>query len=172
QQKRELFRQLQQANNIKAELDNAYEEAAWTEKIKGIYGQFISPEVVRMVLDHPNDFWKRGEEREITMLLAEVDNFTDNVAAMPPEEKIETLNKIFNFLTEAIQAEMGQVNRINGEAMLCLFGAPVGLVNHAESALRAAQRIRNLWGAFAASHRAPKAAGPFGVKMAIHSGRV
>ena len=51
-EKREFFKELTSAKNVKAQLDVAYEEQAWNEKIKGIYGQFTSPEVVKMV--HPN----------------------------------------------------------------------------------------------------------------------
>src|SRR5262249_25480763 len=117
-EKREFFKELSSAKNTKAELDAAYEENAWQEKIKGIYGQFTSPEVVKMVLEHPHDFWKRGEERDVTLLMAEVARFSENVESLPPEGKIETLNKIFDFLTEAVQAEMGHVNRIHGESLL------------------------------------------------------
>jgi CheY-like chemotaxis protein len=172
QEKRAFFRDLLEAKNMKADMDRAYEELAWNEKIKGIYGQFTSPEVVKMVLDHPDDFWKRGEERDVTLLLAEVARFSENVESMSPDGKIDTLNKIFNFLTEAIQHEMGHVNRISGEGMLALFGAPVGMVNHAEAAVTAAQRIRNLWKAFTASNKFVEAGGAFGVKIAVHTGRV
>ncbi len=171
-QKRDLLRSLQEAKNSRAEIDNAYQELAWSEKIRGIYGQFTSPDVVRMVLEQPDDFWKRGEERDITLFMAEVTNFSESTAAMPAQEKIETLNKIFNFLTEAIQAEMGHVNRINGEAMMALFGAPVGLVDHAAAAVKAARRVRNLWSAFSASRRGSRDAVPLGLHMALHSGRV
>lgn len=171
-EKREFFRELLEAKNMKADVDRAYEELAWNEKIKGIYGQFTSPEVVKMVLEYPHDFWKRGEERDVTLLLAEVAEYSENVAALPAEEKIETLNKIFNFFTEAVQHEMGHVNRIHGEALLALFGAPVALVSHAEAAATAARRIMNLWKAFIASNRFPPATGTFGVKIAVHTGRV
>lgn len=170
-EKREFFKELTSAKNVKAQLDVAYEEQAWNDKIKGIYGQFTSPEVVRMVLEHPHDFWKRGEERDVSLLLVEVARFTENVESMSPEGKIETLNKIFDFLTEAVQAEMGHVNRIYGESLLAIFGAPVSHITHAEAAITAAQRIRNLWKAFTSANRFP-AMGGFGLKIAVHTGRV
>jgi DNA-binding response OmpR family regulator len=170
-QRRELFQQLHEARRVRAEMDVAYEEQAWAEKIRGIYGQFTSPEVVQMVLEHPHDFWKRGEERDVTLLVAEVDRFAETFADRPPQGKIEMLNKIFNLLTEAIQADMGHISRIHGESLMAIFGAPVALVNHAASASRAARRIKSLWESFAAPFRS--AQGPsIGLKMAIHSDRV
>jgi class 3 adenylate cyclase/FixJ family two-component response regulator len=171
-QKRDLLKALQESRNAKAEMDNAYQELAWTEKIKGIYGQFTSPDVVRMVLEQPGEFWKRGEERDITLFAAEVVNFAENVAGRPPQDKIDTLNRILNFLTEAIQAEMGHINQINGEAVMALFGAPVAIIDNAAAAVRAARRIRNLWGAFSASQRPTQGESPLGLRMALHSGRV
>jgi class 3 adenylate cyclase len=48
----------------------------------------------------------------------------------------------------------------------------VSQINHAESAVTAARRIQNLWKAFTASNRFPVNGGAFGVRLAVHTGKV
>ena len=45
--------------------------------------------------------------------------------AMPPTEVVRLLNKFFRVVIEVVEAEGGFVNKFEGDAALCVFGAPV-----------------------------------------------
>jgi adenylate cyclase len=52
------------------------------------------------------------------------------------------LNRFFEVVVEATSAEGGLVNKFEGDAALCVFGAPTEHADAAGAALRAARRIR------------------------------
>jgi class 3 adenylate cyclase len=153
-EKRGYQRRLQEGREQMVQIDRTYEELAWGQKIKSLYG----------------DFWKRGEERDVTILLVEVMGFFEAVRDAPPEEKVSTLNNAINILTDAIQAEMGHLCHIQGETVHALFGSPVPLLDHAAAALRAARRMRNLWGAFSSSSKTRNLSS-VGLKTAVLTGK-
>jgi adenylate cyclase len=51
------------------------------------------------------------------------------------------LNRFFAVVVETVEAEGGLVNKFEGDAALCVFGAPVDLPDPAGAALRSARRI-------------------------------
>jgi adenylate cyclase len=51
------------------------------------------------------------------------------------------LNRFFEIVVEAIEADGGLVNKFEGDAALCVFGAPADHPDPAGAALRAARRI-------------------------------
>jgi adenylate cyclase len=51
------------------------------------------------------------------------------------------LNRFFEIVVETVEGEGGLVNKFEGDAALCVFGAPTDLDDPAGAALRAARRI-------------------------------
>jgi adenylate cyclase len=62
--------------------------------------------------------------------------------ARPAPEVVATLNALFGAVVRAAKSEGGWVNKFEGDAALCVFGAPVDEPDHAARALRAARRLR------------------------------
>ncbi|MBK9503029.1 MAG: adenylate/guanylate cyclase domain-containing protein [Leptospiraceae bacterium] len=54
------------------------------------------------------------------------------------------LNQYFEQMSACITNEKGLVNKFIGDAILAVFGAPIPLLNHAESAVNAAIEMRKL----------------------------
>ena len=61
--------------------------------------------------------------------------------AMPPTEVVRLLNRFFRVVIEAVESEDGLVNKFEGDAALCIFGAPVSCDDPAGEALRAARKL-------------------------------
>src|SRR5207245_3296705 len=57
----------------------------------------------------------------------------------PPDEVVAVLNAFFETVVARVAAEGGLVNKFEGDGALCVFGAPVPQLDHAERALRAAR---------------------------------
>lgn len=141
--KRELSQELAREKILREELDQAYAKLELVEEVRETFGQFVTPEVAKFVLAHPQDYWKRGERKVVTVLFADVRGFTPFSAHVTPEEVVSALNDIFAHVIEAVQQEGGILNKFMGDGMMALFGAPVPQENHACAAARAALRARD-----------------------------
>lgn len=140
--KRHLSKELEREKTLREELNRAYIELSQMQKVRDLFGQFTTPEVARFVLEHPDDFWKRGERRDVTILFADVRGFTPYARMVPPEKAVESLNQIFDVLVGAIQDQGGVVNKFLGDGVMGVFGAPQTLDDHAAAAARAATKAR------------------------------
>jgi adenylate cyclase len=106
-----------------------------------------------------------AQDRDISVLFADLVGFTTLSEALAPSEVAAVLNRFFSEMTEAIFAEEGTVDKFIGDAILAVFGAPVEQSDHARRAVRAAQAMRR------AVARLNAAGGrPLRVRYAINSG--
>lgn len=151
--KRQLSQELAREKALRAELDRAYTELARMEKVRETFGQFVTPEVAEYVLSHPQDFMKHGERKEVTILFADVRNFTPFSARVQPEEVVSVLNDIFVRMIGAVNSAGGILNKFIGDGLMALFGVPVPIEDHAQAAARAALRARDAVEAMAESRR-------------------
>jgi adenylate cyclase len=88
-----------------------------------------------------NDPELGGEAREITALFVDLENFTSYTESHTPEEVVTELNTFFAIVIRVVMDEGGWVNKFEGDAALCIFGAPAHQPDHAARALRAAARL-------------------------------
>lgn len=143
--KRGLSKELERERLLREELKRAYSELSSMQKVRDLFGQFTTPEVAKFVMDHPDDFWKRGERREVTILFADVRQFTPYAARVQPEEAVHSLNQIFEVLVAAVREEGGEVNKFMGDGLMAIFGAPRDVPDHAIAATRAALKARAMF---------------------------
>jgi adenylate cyclase len=83
----------------------------------------------------------RGERRHVTVLLVDLQGYTRYSEQRSPEEVVAMLNRFFRVVVAAVDREGGWVNKFEGDAALCIFGAPHDTPDHARRALRAAAAI-------------------------------
>jgi len=83
-----------------------------------------------------------GEEREIAALFIDLVGSTSLAASGPPNEVVELLNRFFRTVVEVIEEHGGFVNKFEGDAALCVFGAPVATEDPARDCLAAARALR------------------------------
>lgn len=85
----------------------------------------------------------RGDERRVvTVLFADLVGFTSLSEARDPEQVKNFVDACFARLVPEVTAFGGQVDKIMGDAVLALFGAPVAHEDDAERAVRAALRMQ------------------------------
>lgn len=170
-EKRQLSRELAREKALRAELDRAYTSLARMEKVRETFGQFVTPEVAEYVLAHPNDFWKRGERKVVTILFADVRGFSSFAAGIQPEEAVSALNDIFARVIDAIHREGGVLNKFLGDGLMALFGAPVPSGDHVCAAARAALRARDAVEELSESRRT-MGSEPLRIGIGINTGEV
>jgi len=107
--------------------------------------RYHSPAVVDRIMARTSDGAEdvlQAQDRDITVLFADIVGFTSLSETLPPGEVATLLNRFFSEMTEAIFAEEGTVDKFIGDAILAVFGAPVDQPDHARRAVRATQAMR------------------------------
>ena len=111
--------------------------------LRDTFGYFATPEVADFVMAHPLDYWKRCERRMLTVLFADIRQFTPFMESSSPEAAVSALTEVFEFIDEAVRLEGGILNKFMGDGILAIFGAPLLNKDHAAAAARAALRLRD-----------------------------
>lgn len=84
-----------------------------------------------------------GERKLVTILFADVANYTSISERLDPEEVHQIMDGCFNILMEEIHKYEGTINQFTGDGVMALFGAPVAHEDHAHRACRSAITIQN-----------------------------
>ncbi|KAA9149332.1 adenylate/guanylate cyclase domain-containing protein [Amycolatopsis acidicola] len=111
------------------------------DRMRDLFGRHVGDEVARHALEHGADL--TGDVREATALFVDVVDSTALAYQMPPDELVRKLNRLFASVVSAVDARGGLVNKFQGDAALCIFGAPTRLADPATAALSAARAIRD-----------------------------
>lgn len=82
-----------------------------------------------------------SDQREVTVLFVDLQGYTHYSERHSPEQVVAMLNRFFRIVVAVVNREGGWVNKFEGDAALCLFGAPGDQPDHALRALRAASAI-------------------------------
>ncbi len=83
-----------------------------------------------------------GERKLVTVLFADVANYTSMAEKFDPEEVHQIMDGCFNFLMDEIHKYEGTINQFTGDGVMALFGAPVAHEDHAQRACYAALSIQ------------------------------
>ncbi|MBT8407843.1 MAG: AAA family ATPase, partial [Deltaproteobacteria bacterium] len=83
-----------------------------------------------------------GERKLVTVLFADVANYTAMSDKLDPEEIHEIMDECFNILMDKIHKYEGTINQFTGDGVMALFGAPVAHEDHAQRACYGALSIQ------------------------------
>lgn len=111
------------------------------QRIRDLFGVYLSPEVSRAILE--GQVALQGEAREVSILFCDIREFTRFSAARSPSEVVDRLNRFFGRMTGAIRTQHGTVNKFLGDGFLAVFGAPVHHADHARRAVEAALQMES-----------------------------
>jgi class 3 adenylate cyclase len=85
-----------------------------------------------------------GKRVHASVMFSDIRGFTSLAESQPPEETIELLNTYYELMFDAISGHGGVVTLMIGDGLMSVFGAPMPLPDHGESAVRAAQEMVEL----------------------------
>jgi len=83
-----------------------------------------------------------GERKLVTVLFADVANYTAMSEKLDPEEVHQIMDGCFKILMDEVHRYEGTVDKFTGDGMMALFGAPVAHEDHAQRACYAALGIQ------------------------------
>jgi adenylate cyclase len=110
------------------------------ERLRDLFGRHVGRDVARAALD--GELALGGEEREIAALFVDLVGSTSLAAERPATEVVTLLNRFFRIVVDVAEEHGGFVNKFEGDAALCVFGAPMARDDTAGDALRAARALR------------------------------
>ncbi|MYW97168.1 adenylate/guanylate cyclase domain-containing protein [Amycolatopsis rubida] len=111
------------------------------DRMRDLFGRHVGADVARHALEYGASL--SGDVREVTALFVDVVDSTALASRTPPQELVEKLNRFFASVVSAVDARGGLVNKFQGDAALCVFGAPTRLSDGPTMALAAARAIRD-----------------------------
>jgi adenylate cyclase len=110
-------------------------------KIKGMFGAYVSPELVNRMIDSGQAPELGGHEENITAYFSDIQGFSVFSEKLPPDKLVVLMNEYLSVCTDIIQEEGGTLDKYIGDAVVAMFGAPLPLPDHAFRACVASQRI-------------------------------
>ena len=141
------------------------------EQITHAFGKYVSPQVVKQIISRPELLKLGGERCDLTVLFADLADFTAISEKLAPETVAKIVNAYLTTMTRAIQAEGGTVDKFIGDAVMAFWGAPLEDPEHASHAVKAAvamqaamQELRTTWTGLGC--------GELSVRIGINSGPV
>jgi adenylate cyclase len=128
-----------------AAIDNAaaHEKIAQQALQRSALERFLSPEVAEMVVANP-DIRLGGVNQEVTVLFADIRDFTPMSENLEPARVVEILNEYFTRVTDVIFDNGGMLDKYIGDAVMAVFGAPISKGNDARNAVNSAIQIQRL----------------------------
>jgi adenylate cyclase len=112
------------------------------ERLHDLFGRHVGRDVARAALANEGEVELGGEIREVAALFVDLIGSTGLAVQQPPAEVVSLLNKFFCLVVEVVEEHGGWVNKFEGDAALCVFGAPSPRADAAADALCAARRLR------------------------------
>src|SRR5215472_4556275 len=82
-----------------------------------------------------------GERKQVTVLFADIKGSMELLADRDPEDAQKLLDPVLERMIEAVHRYEGTVNRVMGDGIMGLFGAPIAHEDHAVRACYAALRM-------------------------------
>jgi class 3 adenylate cyclase len=111
------------------------------ERIQDLFGRHVGPAVAAEAIS--SGVTLSGEERHVVALFVDITGSTKLTRETDPVEFVRMLNRFFGVVVEEVEGNGGLLNKFEGDAALCVFGAPSELDDPATAALRAARAIRD-----------------------------
>jgi adenylate cyclase len=108
------------------------------ERLKEMFGQYVPKKHIDEMLKSSTHYELRGEDRTMTVLFADIRNFTTISEGMSASQLKNMLNDFFTPMTEIIFKYHGTIDKYIGDLIMAFWGAPLKDKNHAEHALMAA----------------------------------
>ena len=109
------------------------------EQLQDLFGRQVGSDVARLALERGVQLG--GERREVAVLFIDVVGSTALASSTDPEEVVRRLNAFFSVVVDVVSEHGGWVNKFEGDAALCVFGAPVDREDAPACALAAARTL-------------------------------
>lgn len=99
-------------------------------------GRYFSPQVASLVAS--GAMASQAERREVTVLFADLRDFTKRAEGLDPRDTVVLLNRFHEAMVGMVFAHGGTLDKYLGDGLMAYFGAPVEQADQAARAVRCA----------------------------------
>jgi adenylate cyclase len=105
-------------------------------RVRGAFQQYLSPEVIRRLLENPD--LVKPRKTDITVMFSDVRGFTSISEKLDAQELAALLNEYLTEMTRIVFRHDGTLDKYIGDAVMAFWGAPFEERNHATKGCHAA----------------------------------
>lgn len=113
------------------------------EHLKEMFGQYVPEKHIDEMLKHKGGYGLRGDDREMSVLFADIRSFTTISEGMTASDLVDMLNTFFTPMTEVIFKHRGTIDKYVGDLIMAFWGAPLKDRHHARHAIESALEMRS-----------------------------
>ena len=117
---------------------NYFTEGRRKQFIRRAFSRYVSPSVVNELLKNQGKLNLQVTNREVTVLFADIRNFTRISETLAPEELGNFLNNYLSLMTKIIVRHYGMVDKFIGDGIMAVWGTPLDDKDHPVNTVRAA----------------------------------
>ncbi|HVA80301.1 MAG TPA: adenylate/guanylate cyclase domain-containing protein [Candidatus Binataceae bacterium] len=112
----------------------------WTEGLEKRYlrhafEHYLHPDVIAVLMENPKQLQLGGERKIVTILFADIINYTGLSERTDPAALVTLLNDYMTKMTDQILESGGVVDKIRGDGIMAFWGAPLEVPNHPRAAI-------------------------------------
>jgi adenylate cyclase len=130
-----------QVGQLQAGFNSMVDGLRERRRLRDLFGRQVGEDVARHALEHGVQLG--GEQLHAAVLFVDVIGSTALAATLPPTAVVSALNQFFGIVVDVVDRTGGIVNKFEGDAALCVFGAPVPRDDADTCALLAARLLRD-----------------------------
>ena len=103
--------------------------------------RYLAPQVIDRMVDGREEVKIGAEEREITVMISDLENFSNLVASLPLETFEGVINEYFDGIIDLLWKHEAMIDKMTGDGIIAIFGAPVASEDHADRAIACCREI-------------------------------
>ena len=117
------------------------EDLSDLRNIQQNFRRFVSPAVISKMAELARDYFK-AERKVMTVLFADLRGFTSASESLAPEQVRNLINEYLSVHMDIIDRHEATLDKVVGDEVMALFGAPIPNDDHAVAALRVALEMQ------------------------------
>lgn len=118
------------------EVNHMIEELREKQSLRETFGQHVGERAAVQILQRDPNLG--GVEQDLTIVFADLRNFTSRCTVESPQQIVTLLNLFLSEMGESVEQHEGMVNKFLGDGFMALFGVGDESANHAVQAVAAA----------------------------------
>ncbi len=116
-------------------LVNYLKQRAKAKTTKEMFSKFVSADVVKYMLDNPDQVRPGGTKTELTIFFSDVAGFTTISEGLSPEDLVVLLNEYLGAMTDLLFEYGGTLDKFIGDAVMAFWNFPKKQEDHAVKAV-------------------------------------
>ena len=139
--------------------------------LRSVFKRYVNDAVIEKILESAEGLSLQGETKEVSVLFADIRNFTSRSEGIPAEKLVPLLNRYFEGMVKAIQSNGGMIDKFIGDGIMALFGAPL---EDKDAPLNAVKAALDMIAALEQLNKDLVEEGlePIGIGVGVHTGQV